>query len=86
MENVLLFTFILLIAELIEAYIQKAETLFGVLVNLHHYYRKSIFLFFLVQPGFYVFLFNGCGNVSSFTFLFDLTFQPKSIIMASLTH
>ena len=57
MENILLFTFMLVVAELIEAYIQKAETLFGVLVNLYHYYRKSIFLFFLVQPGFYILLF-----------------------------
>ncbi len=57
MENVLFFTLLLVIAELIEAYIQKDSTLFGVLQKLYYYYKKSIFLFFGVQPGFYVLLF-----------------------------
>jgi len=57
MENALLFTFILLLAELFEAYLQRAETLLGVLAKLYVYYRKSIFLFFLIQPGFYIVLF-----------------------------
>ena len=87
MENILLFTFILLIAELIEAYIQKAETLFGVLVKLYHYYRKSIFLFFLVQPGFYVLLFialmTGVLNASMIFMLalkiFDMFYKIELI-------
>ena len=53
MEYVLL----LLIAELFEAFMQRSETLFGVLQKLYIYYEKSIFLFFLVQPGFYILLF-----------------------------
>ena len=57
MENALLFTTILLFAELFEATIQRAPTLFGVLKKLYAYYQKSIFLFFLIQPGFYVILF-----------------------------
>lgn len=57
MENLLLFTFLLVCAELFEAYVQRASTLFGVLENLYKYYQKSIFLFFLVQPGFYFILF-----------------------------
>lgn len=57
MENALLFTIILLFAELFEAYIQRAETLLGVLEKLYAYYQKSIFLFFLIQPGFYIILF-----------------------------
>lgn len=57
MENALLFTIILLFAELFEAYIQRAQTLFGVLEKLYAYYQKSIFLFFLIQPGFYFILF-----------------------------
>lgn len=57
MENALTFTLILVLAELFEAYTQRASTLMGVLSNLYHYYRKSIFLFFLVQPGFYALLF-----------------------------
>jgi len=57
MENALLFTIILLFAELFEAYIQRAQTLFGVLEKLYAYYQKSIFLFFLIQPGFYFIMF-----------------------------
>ena len=57
MENALLFTIILLFAELFEAYIQRAKTLFGVLEKLYAYYQKSIFLFFLIQPGFYFIMF-----------------------------
>lgn len=57
MENALTFTLILLIAELFESYTQRASTLMGILSNLYHYYRKSIFLFFLLQPGFYSILF-----------------------------
>jgi len=87
MENALLFTFVLLVAELFEAYVQRAETLFGVLSNLYHYYRKSIFLFFLVQPGFYVLLFivlmTGVLNVSMIFLLalkvFDMFYKIEMI-------
>lgn len=54
MENVLTLTLILLFAELLEAFIQRSGTLLGVLKKLYSYYYRSIFLFFLVQPGFYV--------------------------------
>ncbi|MDM5271260.1 hypothetical protein PGH07_03640 [Sulfurovum sp. zt1-1] len=57
METALLFTFILLGAELFEAYIQRAPTLLGILERLNVYYQKSIFLFFAVHPGFYFVLF-----------------------------
>lgn len=57
METALSLTLILLIAELFEAVTQRSETLLGVLEKLHFYYEKSIFLFFLMQPGFYVLLF-----------------------------
>jgi len=56
MENLLTLTLILVFAELFEAYIQRASTLLGVLEKLYAYYQKSIFLFFLIQPGFYVIL------------------------------
>ena len=68
MENILWFTLILVMAELFEAYIQRAPTLLGVLENLYRYYHKSIFLFFLVQPGFYILIYiamdTGVLNVS----------------------
>ncbi len=68
MENALLFTFILLLAELFEVNMQRSETLLGVLGKLHTYYAKSIFLFFLIQPGFYfvlgIVIFTGVFNLS----------------------
>ena len=57
MGNALLFTLILLFAELFEAYMQRSQTLLGVVEKLYAYYQKSIFLFFLIQPGFYIVLF-----------------------------
>jgi len=53
MNDALFYTLLLAGAELIEAFIQRAPTLYGILQNLYLYYRKHIFLFFLVQPGFY---------------------------------
>ena len=57
MNEVLFYTILLAVAELFEGYIQRAPTLMGVLQRLYHYYHKSIFLFFLMQPGFYLLLF-----------------------------
>ena len=45
---------ILLLAELFEALTQRAATLFEVLEKLYKHYAQSIFLFFLMQPAFYV--------------------------------
>jgi len=58
MENALLLTIILLFAELFEAYIQRSQTLLGVLKKLYVYYKKSIFLFFLV------FFWSSRGSIS----------------------
>ena len=87
MENALLFTLILLLAELFEAYLQRSETLLGVLEKLYVYYEKSIFLFFLIQPGFYfilfVVLFTGVLNVSMIFLLaikvFDIFYKIELI-------
>ena len=87
MENALLFTTILLFAELFEAYIQRSETLLGVLEKLYAYYQKSIFLFFLIQPGFYFILFvvllTGVLNVTMVFLLaikiFDLFYKIELI-------
>ena len=87
MENALLFTIILLFAELFEAYIQRSETLFGVLEKLYAYYQKSIFLFFLIQPGFYFIMFivllTGVLNVTMVFLLaikiFDLFYKIELI-------
>jgi hypothetical protein len=57
MENLLILTFLLLLLELFEAYMQRAQTLFAVLAKLYGWYRKSIFFFFLMHPAFYFTLF-----------------------------
>ena len=87
MENALLLTIILLLAELFEAYIQRSETLLGVLEKLYAYYQKSIFLFFLIQPGFYIILFvvllTGVLNLSMVFLLaikiFDIFYKIELI-------
>lgn len=57
MENALSLTLILVILELFEVMIQRADTLGGVIERLYIWYRKSIFLFFLIHPTFYFILF-----------------------------
>ena len=87
MENALLLTLVLLLAELFEAYIQRSGTLLGVLEKLYAYYQKSIFLFFLIQPGFYVILFiillTGVLNMSMVFLLaikvFDIFYKIELI-------
>ena len=87
MENALLFTIILLFAELFEATIQRAQTLLGVLEKLYAYYQKSIFLFFLIQPGFYFIMFivllTGVLNVTMVFLLaikiFDIFYKIELI-------
>ena len=57
MENIVMLVVILVILELFEAYMQKADTLYGVMERLYVWYRKSIFAFFLMHPSFYFVLF-----------------------------
>ena len=57
MENVLLLTSILILLELFEAYMQRSDTLYGVIEKLYGWYSKNIFLFFLMHPAFYFILF-----------------------------
>ena len=90
MEYVLL----LLLAELFEAITQRSKTLLGVLEKLYVYYRKSIFLFFLMQPGFYVILFvvlaTGVLNVSMIFLLaikiFDMFYKIELIKKVFITR
>jgi len=57
MDNALLLTLILIFLEFFEALMQRAGTLYGVMQKLYGWYRKSIFLFFLMHPAFYFMLF-----------------------------
>lgn len=80
MENALLLTLLLLFAELFEAYIQRSETLLGVLEKLYAHYKKSIFLFFLIQPGFYLVLFTVVlTGVLNFSMIFILALKVFDI-------
>ena len=54
MENIYLIILIYILLELFEVQWQKADTMMGVLGNLYRYYRRNIFLFFLMHPTFYV--------------------------------
>lgn len=84
---ILFLTLILLLAELFEGLTQRGETLFSVLENLYAFYQKSIFLFFLMQPGFYVLLFivlfTGVLNLSMTLLLaikiFDMFYKMELI-------
>ena len=83
MENILFFTLLLVLAEVFEVVMFRASTLFGVLEKLYVYYQKTIFLFFLVQPSFYVVFFivlaTGVLNASMIFLLalkvFDLFYK-----------
>lgn len=87
MESILFFTFILVIAELVEAFFQKASTTLGILEKLYTYYQKSIFLFFLVQPStfiiFMIILFTGVINIMMIFLvvlkIFDLFYKLELI-------
>ncbi|BAF72876.1 conserved hypothetical protein [Sulfurovum sp. NBC37-1] len=51
------FTIILVFLELFEAFMQRSDTLYGVMERLYGWYQKSIFLFFAMHPAFYFILF-----------------------------
>ena len=57
MNNILMFVVILAMLEFFEVYMQRSETLYGVMEKLYVWYSKSIFAFFLIHPAFYFTLF-----------------------------
>ncbi|MDQ1325432.1 MAG: hypothetical protein QG564_556 [Campylobacterota bacterium] len=80
METVWIWTFILIAIELLEAFLQRANTLGGMLQNLYRYYTKSIFLFFLIHPGFYFVLFVALySNVLNAGIIFIIAFKVFDI-------
>ena len=72
MENIYLIILIYILLELFEVQWQKADTMMGVLGNLYRYYRRNIFLFFLMHPTFYV----GIG----IAMVTDLAFSAVALI------
>ena len=76
MENILIFVAILVVLELFEAYIQRADTLYGVMEKLYIWYKKSIFAFFLIHPSFYfVLLVVVATDVLNIYMILILTFK-----------
>jgi len=57
MEIVTQFIIIMILLELIESNLQRANTLGEMIEKLYIYYHKSIFFFFIIHPTFYFVLF-----------------------------
>jgi len=57
MEIFTQFIIIMIVLELMEASLQKANTLGEMIEKLYVYYNKSVFLFFMIHPTFYFILF-----------------------------
>jgi len=72
MENIYLIILIYILLELFEVQWQKSDTMMGVLGNLYRYYRRNIFLFFLMHPTFYI----GIG----IAMVTDLAFSAVALI------
>jgi hypothetical protein len=53
MEILLQVIFIMVLFEVLEIYLHKADTLSNLVDKLYTYYNQSIFIFFLVHPTFY---------------------------------
>ena len=80
MENLYTLVLLLILAELFEALMQKASTLLGILENLYRYYEKSVFLFFLMHPSFYLILFIMLlTDILNISMLFLLTLKVFDI-------
>jgi len=80
MKIILILTSILIFAELFEAIIQRSRNALGMLEKLNIFYSKSIFLFFLVQPSFYIILFIILfTNVLNISMIFLLSIKIMDI-------
>ena len=87
MEIVMQIVTMMILLELFEIYIQRADTLREMIDNLYYYYNRSVFLFFLVHPTFYyvlgVTLYFDTFNFYSITILvlkaLDLFFKVELI-------
>lgn len=87
MEILLQIIVMMILFELLEIYLHRADTLVGLIDRLYEYYRQSIFLFFLVHPSFYyvlgVLLYFDAFNFFGISILllktFDLFFKIELI-------
>jgi len=87
METVIKIIMLLILLELLELYFQKADTLSEMIERLYGYYRKSVFLLFIVHPTFYYVLgvlfyfdaFNFYGITIIVLKTFDILFKIEMI-------
>jgi hypothetical protein len=87
MEILLQVIFIMVLFEVLEIYLHKADTLSNLVDKLYTYYNQSIFIFFLVHPTFYyvlgVLLYFDAFNFYGVTILvlktFDILFKIELI-------
>ena len=87
METVIKIIMLLILLELLELYFQKADTLSEMIERLYGYYRKSVFLLFIVHPTFYyvlgVLLYFDAFNFYGITMIvlktFDILFKIEMI-------
>ena len=87
MEILLQIIFFMVLLEVLELYLHRADTLSILIDKLYTYYNQSIFIFFLVHPTFYyvlgVLLYFDAFNFYSIIILilktFDLFFKIELI-------
>ncbi len=87
MDILLQFIFAMIVLELLEIYLHRAETLAQLVDKLFSYYKHSIFLFFLVHPTLYFVLgvllyfdaFNFYGVTILVLKMFDIFFKIELI-------
>ena len=87
MDILLQVIFFMVLFELLEIYLHKADTLVNLVDKLYTYYNQSIFLFFLVHPAFYYLLgvllyfdaFNFYGVTILILKVFDIFFKIELI-------
>ncbi len=52
-ELILNYVLLFILLEFFEVFWQKAPTIMGMIIKMHKYYSKSIFLFLVMHPTFY---------------------------------
>lgn len=57
MNIALIFLIVFILLEIFESTWQKADTLFGIIYNNYHIYKKNIFLYFLLNTTFFYSIF-----------------------------
>ncbi len=71
-DNPLYLIILYIIFELYEVSWQRADSMMGMLLRMHRYYRKSVLLFFIMHPTYY------------FIIYLMLSFEPSAALGAML--